>query len=98
MARVFSGFRVTGEQHIGNYLGAIRNYVALQDTHDCIYCAVDVHSLTTLEDAREVGPNSLSSAMVKFRFRDSLLLNNCAGVLPTASSSFFTVTCSRSLS
>lgn len=64
MARVFSGFRVTGEQHIGNYLGAIRNYVALQDTHDCIYCAVDVHSLTTLEDAREVGPNSLSSAMV----------------------------------
>ena len=62
--RVFSGFRVTGEQHIGNYLGAIRNYVALQDDHDCIYCAVDVHSLTTLEDAREVGPNSLSAATV----------------------------------
>ena len=63
-ARVFSGFRVTGEQHIGNYLGAIKNYVALQDEHDCIYCAVDVHSLTTLEDARQVGLNSLESATV----------------------------------
>ena len=62
--RVFSGFRVTGEQHIGNYLGAIRNYVALQDSYDCIYCAVDVHSLTTLEDARQVGDNSLTSATV----------------------------------
>jgi tryptophanyl-tRNA synthetase len=62
--RVFSGFRVTGEQHIGNYLGAIRNYVALQEDYDCIYCAVDVHSLTTLEDARQVGENSLTSAMV----------------------------------
>ncbi|RLT35133.1 MAG: tryptophan--tRNA ligase [Chloroflexi bacterium] len=62
--RVFSGFRVTGEQHIGNYLGAIKNYVALQDSYECIYCAVDVHSLTTLEDARLVGPNSLQSATV----------------------------------
>ena len=62
--RVFSGFRVTGEQHIGNYLGAIRNYVALQDEFECIYCAVDVHSLTTLEDSREIGPNSLQSAIV----------------------------------
>ena len=62
--RVFSGFRVTGEQHIGNYFGAIQNYVALQDDYDCLYCAVDVHSLTTLEDARLVGPNSLESATV----------------------------------
>jgi tryptophanyl-tRNA synthetase len=62
--RVFSGFRVTGEQHIGNYFGAIKNYVALQDDYDCLYCAVDVHSLTTLEDARLVGPNSLESATV----------------------------------
>ncbi|MFA7297509.1 MAG: tryptophan--tRNA ligase [Dehalococcoidia bacterium] len=62
--RVFSGFRVTGEQHIGNYFGAIKNYVALQADYDCLYCAVDVHSLTTLEDARLVGPNSLESATV----------------------------------
>jgi len=48
--RVFSGARCTGRQHIGNYLGAIKNYVNLQDEYDCIYCAVDVHALTSLED------------------------------------------------
>ena len=48
--RVFSGARPTGRQHLGNYLGAIRNYVALQDDYDCIYCVVDLHALTTLED------------------------------------------------
>jgi tryptophanyl-tRNA synthetase len=48
--RVFSGARPTGRQHLGNYLGAIRNYVALQDDYDCIYCVVDLHALTTLHD------------------------------------------------
>jgi tryptophanyl-tRNA synthetase len=48
--RVFSGARPTGRQHLGNYLGAIRNYVALQDNFDCVYCIVDLHALTTLED------------------------------------------------
>jgi tryptophanyl-tRNA synthetase len=48
--RVFSGARPTGRQHIGNYLGAIQNYVALQNDYECIYCIVDVHALTTLED------------------------------------------------
>jgi tryptophanyl-tRNA synthetase len=48
--RVFSGARPTGRQHIGNYVGAIQNYVALQDQYDCIYCIVDIHALTTLEN------------------------------------------------
>ncbi len=48
--RVFSGARPTGRQHLGNYLGAIRNYVALQDDYDCVYCVVDLHALTTLQD------------------------------------------------
>ena len=48
--RVFSGARPTGRQHLGNYLGAIQNYVSLQDEYDCIYCIVDVHALTSLED------------------------------------------------
>ena len=48
--RVFSGARPTGRQHLGNYLGAIQNYVNLQDEYDCIYCIVDVHALTSLED------------------------------------------------
>ncbi len=48
--RVFSGARPTGRQHLGNYLGALQNYVNLQDEYDCIYCIVDIHALTTLED------------------------------------------------
>lgn len=47
--RVFSGARPTGRQHIGNYIGAIQNYVALQDEYDCVYCIVDIHALTSLE-------------------------------------------------
>jgi len=49
--RVFSGARPTGRQHLGNYLGAIQNYVSLQGEYTCVYCIVDVHALTTLEDA-----------------------------------------------
>ena len=48
--RVFSGARPTGRQHLGNYLGAIKNYVALQADYDCFYCVVDLHALTTLTD------------------------------------------------
>jgi len=53
-SRVFSGFRPTGRQHIGNYLGAVQNFVALQDEYDCIYCVVDIHALTTLENTESL--------------------------------------------
>jgi tryptophanyl-tRNA synthetase len=43
---VFSGVQPTGNLHLGNYLGALRKFVALQDSHDCIYCVVDLHSIT----------------------------------------------------
>ncbi len=56
--RVFSGARPTGRQHLGNYLGAIRNYVALQDDYDCIYCVVDLHALTTLETTEALQDNT----------------------------------------
>lgn len=46
MTRVFSGIQPSGEMHIGNWLGAIRNWVALQDTHDALYCVVDQHAIT----------------------------------------------------
>jgi tryptophanyl-tRNA synthetase len=52
--RVFSGFRPTGRQHIGNYLGAVQNFVALQDEYDCVYCVVDIHALTTLESTESL--------------------------------------------
>ena len=55
--RVFSGARPTGRQHLGNYLGAIQNYVKLQDEYSCIYCIVDVHALTSLEDTGSLQKN-----------------------------------------
>ena len=48
--RVFSGVQPTGNLHLGNYLGAITKFVALQDTHDCIYCVVDLHAITVPQD------------------------------------------------
>ena len=52
--RVFSGARPTARQHIGNLLGAIDNYVNLQKEYDCIYCIVDIHALTTLQDTHKI--------------------------------------------
>jgi len=46
MQRVFSGVQPTGIAHLGNYLGAFRNWVALQASHECIYCVVDLHAIT----------------------------------------------------
>src|SRR5436309_15792294 len=46
MARVFSGIQPSGELHIGNYLGAVRNWVTLQHQHDCLFCVVDLHAIT----------------------------------------------------
>jgi len=55
--RVFSGARPTGKQHLGNYLGAIQNYVSLQGEYTCLYCIVDVHALTSLEDTGSLQKN-----------------------------------------
>ncbi len=52
MQRIFSGIQPTGIPHLGNYLGAIRNWVKLQDDHDCIYCAVDLHAITVAHDPK----------------------------------------------
>jgi tryptophanyl-tRNA synthetase len=53
--RVFSGMRPTGRLHIGHWFGALSNWVALQDSYDCIYCVVDLHALTTgYEDVSQI--------------------------------------------
>ncbi len=51
---IFSGMRPTGLLHLGNYMGALENWVTLQEDYNCIYCAVDIHALTTLESGEEV--------------------------------------------
>ena len=50
MNRIFSGVQPTGNLHLGNYLGAIRNWVALQHDYDCIFCIVDLHAVTVPQD------------------------------------------------
>jgi len=52
--RVFSGVQPTGNLHLGNYLGAITKFVALQETHDCIYCVVDLHAITLPQKPAEL--------------------------------------------
>lgn len=61
--RVFSGARPTGRQHIGNYIGAIENYVKLQEQYDCIYCIVDIHALTTVENTTDLQQNILEMTL-----------------------------------
>jgi tryptophanyl-tRNA synthetase len=61
--RVFSGARPTGRQHLGNYLGAIKNYVALQDEYECVYCIVDLHALTTMETTKDLRQNTYEMAL-----------------------------------
>jgi tryptophanyl-tRNA synthetase len=57
--RVYSGMRPTGRLHLGNYFGALKNWVALQSEYDCIFSVVDVHALTTIqgEETNEIKPN-----------------------------------------
>ena len=73
--RVFSGARPTGRQHIGNYIGAIQNYVALQEQYDCIYCIVDIHALTSLEETN----------LLQYNIREMMLDWLAAGLDPNKS-------------
>jgi tryptophanyl-tRNA synthetase len=52
--RIFSGVQPTGNLHLGNYLGAITKFVALQDRYDCIYCVVDLHAITVWQEPNEL--------------------------------------------
>ena len=62
MKRVFSGVQPTGNIHIGNYLGALRQFVELQDDNECIYCIVDLHSITVPQDPKELRKHRLDVA------------------------------------
>ena len=58
MKRVFSGVQPTGNLHLGNYLGAIKNWVAMQREYDCLYCIVDLHAITMPQDPTELTGNT----------------------------------------
>ena len=52
--RVFSGMQPTGNLHLGNYLGAMLNWIHMQDTHECIYCVVDMHAITMWQEPKDL--------------------------------------------
>ena len=58
---VFSGVQPTGNLHLGNYLGALKNFVALQKEINCIYCVVDLHAITTFQNPNELKNNTLET-------------------------------------
>ena len=60
--RVLSGVQPTGSLHLGNWLGAIRNWVALQDSHDTFFCVVDLHAITVPHDPARLAEDTLSTA------------------------------------
>jgi tryptophanyl-tRNA synthetase len=64
--RIFSGIQPTGAKHLGNYIGAIRNYVALQERGEAFFCIVDLHSITTEYDPDELRESTLSLAALLF--------------------------------
>ncbi len=63
MSRVFSGIQPSGELHVGNYLGAVRNWVAMQDTYECFYCIVDYHAITQEYDTAQLETRTLDMAV-----------------------------------
>ena len=62
MKRVFSGVQPTGNIHLGNYLGALKQFVELQDDNECIYCIVDLHSITVPQDPKKLRKHILDVA------------------------------------
>lgn len=62
MKRVFSGVQPTGNIHLGNYLGALKQFVDLQEDHECIYCIVDEHAITVPQNPKELKEHILDVA------------------------------------
>ena len=62
--RIFSGIRPTGGLHIGNYLGAIKQWIELQEKNECVFCIVDLHAITTPYNAKELQKNILDTTAV----------------------------------
>ena len=66
MTRVFSGIQPTGNLHLGNYLGAIRNWVRMQDSHECLFCVVDLHAITMAQNPASLraGIREMTAALI----------------------------------
>ena len=76
---VFSGVQPTGNLHLGNYLGAIKNFVELQKKMECIYCVVDLHAITVFQDPKELKKSMLETTATFIAcgldFKKSIIFN-----------------------
>ena len=81
---VFSGVQPTGNLHLGNYLGAIKNFVNLQENNDCIYCVVDLHAITVKCEPEELRLNTLeiiaSFLAAGLDYKKSILFNESISI------------------
>ena len=62
--KIFSGIRPTGNIHLGNYLGAVKQWIELQEKNECVFCIVDLHAITTPYEPKELQKNILETAAV----------------------------------
>jgi hypothetical protein len=62
--RVFSGIQPSGVVHIGNYIGALQNWVSMQESYDCIYCIVDLHAITVPQNPDDLRQRILTTAAI----------------------------------
>ena len=62
MQRILSGIQPSGVPTLGNYLGALRNWVTLQDSHECLYCVVDLHAITQWQDPKQLAAQTREMA------------------------------------
>lgn len=83
MKRVFSGAQPTGNLHLGNYLGAIRNWVDMQEAYECLYCIVDLHAITLWQEPKALRQSTRETAAAYF----------AAGVNPEKSITFVQSQC-----
>ncbi|MFZ2882626.1 MAG: tryptophan--tRNA ligase, partial [Candidatus Moraniibacteriota bacterium] len=74
--RIFSGIQPSGNLHIGNYLGAIQNWVKLQNEYDSIFCVVDMHAITVPQDPAVLRRRTIEIA--KIYLAAGIDPNNCA--------------------
>ena len=72
MSLIFSGIQPTGNLHLGNYLGALRNFVRLQENNDCIFCVVDQHAITLWQEPAELRKSTREVAAAFIAVQDAL--------------------------
>ena len=85
---VFSGVQPTGNLHLGNYLGAMKNFVELQKKMECIYCVVDLHAITVFQEPQELNKNILETTAgflaCGLDFKKSIIFNQSSVSGPAA--------------